>query len=149
MTFIYGLVDCSTNELVYVGRTTKPVARMAGHKSTTIKNHGKDCRMEILEQGESLTHSDEYWWISYMRYLGFQLLNKAVSETHFKTSPYRQQIILSRLVEVMEAIRPEEIASKSGLSMSTVQSAKKGHSINLGTAQCIANALKVKREDLT
>ena len=57
---------------------------------------------------------------------------------------------LERLIDVMTDthIRPEDLATKTGLSISTIQKARRGHNITLGTATLIAQGMKCKKEEL-
>jgi transcriptional regulator with XRE-family HTH domain len=57
---------------------------------------------------------------------------------------------LERLINVMEerGMKPETLALKTGLSFSTIQKARRGHSVTLGTATLIAQGMKMKKEDL-
>ena len=57
---------------------------------------------------------------------------------------------LEKLHDTMDekGIKPEELAVKTGLSFSTIQKARKGLSVTLGTATLIAQGMKMKKEDL-
>ena len=57
---------------------------------------------------------------------------------------------LNRLQSKMEIahVRPEDLATKTGLSISTIMKARRGGSITLGTATLIAQGMKMKKEDL-
>jgi DNA-binding Xre family transcriptional regulator len=58
-------------------------------------------------------------------------------------------MILTKLVDRMGDMRPEDLAYKTRLSMSTIEKARKGKSIKEPTAILIAQALKCKVTDLT
>jgi transcriptional regulator with XRE-family HTH domain len=57
---------------------------------------------------------------------------------------------LEKLHETMDrlGVKPEALAQKTGLSFSTIQKARRGHSVTLGTATLIALGMKMKKEDL-
>ena len=45
-------------------------------------------------------------------------------------------------------VRPEELAYKTGLSITTILKARKGLNVTLGTATLIAQGMKCKKEEL-
>jgi hypothetical protein len=56
---------------------------------------------------------------------------------------------LNKLQEAMgDKMRPEMLAAKTGLSITTILKAKRGGNVTLGTATLIAKGLKVRTEDL-
>jgi len=57
---------------------------------------------------------------------------------------------LTRLTETLKAkgIRPEELATKTRLSIETIRNARRGKSVSFSTAHAIAHGLGVKPEEL-
>lgn len=57
---------------------------------------------------------------------------------------------LAKLSTIMtdHKVRPEELAYKTGLSITTILKAKRGDNVTLGTATLIAQGMKMKKEDL-
>lgn len=57
---------------------------------------------------------------------------------------------LDKLAKTMDEhkMRPEELAYKTGLSITTILKAKRGENVTFGTATLIAQGMKMKKEDL-
>ncbi len=75
--FVYGLFNDLINELVYVGVTADPEARLYNHKAVLARDFVDYCRMEILEETGPRNYMQvESFWINTMASLGCNLLNK-------------------------------------------------------------------------
>lgn len=58
-------------------------------------------------------------------------------------------MVLSKLHEAMgDKMRPEMLAAKTGLSITTILKAKRGGNVTLGTATLIAKGMKMRTEEL-
>lgn len=86
--YIYGLVDPETKEIRYIGKSIRPVERLANHCNEisnchrshwiqSLKKKGLKPEMVILERivGEWPWQESEKRWISYCRENGFDLVN--------------------------------------------------------------------------
>lgn len=90
MVSIYGLVDPTTNQLRYVGKSTHPTKRLREHlgkRALRARTHLTSWLRSLLAQGrepevvilEDVSaddwQDDEKFWIAYMKFLGCRLTN--------------------------------------------------------------------------
>lgn len=92
MTFIYGLIDPRTNELRYVGKSVRPIERLATHireaRSGSILHSRRwidgltavNLRPEllILEEVDGDANECERFWIASMKLAGCSLTNRTI-----------------------------------------------------------------------
>ena len=86
-THIYALIDPTTNQCRYVGKSNNPKARLTSHLSEISSTHkirwvnklrrqGYTPNIEILETCNSSEWQDsERFWISYFKFIGANLTN--------------------------------------------------------------------------
>jgi len=82
-TYIYGLFNDLTNELVYVGSTVDLKSRLSTHLCTTAKSFRPHCRIEVLETTYFRRLELEAYWINAMLALGCNLKNKHRKELDY------------------------------------------------------------------
>lgn len=153
--FIYGLVSVETSELIYVGRTVNPYMRFASHKRCMLKALAGTFEMQILEETTRQEVNDlEFFWISYMKFVGAKLLNKKYAREAIRCperkEPTRSSCKILSLSRIMKqnGIDAVALAARSKLSKYVVFDAEKGQSISFGSIKKIAAALRVAPDRL-
>lgn len=88
--YIYALIDPSSGEVRYVGKTTDPRCRLRRHRTEQGHNKrhkwlkeltiaGQEPQLRILEQTDQESwQGREQWWIAHMRLLGNELVNETI-----------------------------------------------------------------------
>ena len=130
---IYGLTNKETGEVRYVGRTSRSLnLRLNEHRSdarTGEKNSPlvkwirliNPCNVDtlVLEKSDSNDTKAEVWWVEYMEFLGFNLLNVVRREMPIR-DPKDGIDVTDEMKEMMGSVPDTKIAEKFGIGESTV-----------------------------
>ena len=130
---IYGLTNKETDKVRYVGRTSRSLnLRLNEHKSDA-RTKEKDspvakwirqidpCNVDtvVLEKSDNNDTKAEVWWVEYMEFLGFNLLNVIRREMPIR-DPEDGIDITDEMKRMMGEVPDSKIAKKFGIGESTV-----------------------------